>query len=412
MITYTQAQKILTDAVKKMPPLTEQTLPLEDCIGYTLSKDIQAPVTIQPFDNSAMDGFAVRRQDLLEASENTPMTLTQTATIAAGQTAKPQGLKPQTCQAIMTGALLPVGADAVVPVEQVSVRDNQITFTQVPKRQANIRFAGEDFKKGDTVLSAGTQLTHEHILPLATLGISHVNVWQKPTAIVFTTGDELINDLTKPLENSQIYNGNMYYMRAALQKMGVDCLAVHHVKDDGEAFGRLLQEQLQKHKPHMVISSGAVSAGLFDFVGESVQAQQADILYHKVRIKPGKPNLLAQFADKTLFFGLPGNPVATAVGLRFFVSAAVRSLLQLPPEKPLKRQLVNTFTKKAGVQMFLKAQAQAHDDKFCHVAILDGQESFKVHPFARLTGWVVAPENSEQLERGDEVDYYPSLSKT
>ncbi len=407
MISYKEAQKLITKAAQGRVLQTE-AIPVSEISNRICAEDIIAPLSIQPFDNSAMDGFAVLRSDLTHASPENPITLTKIGVVAAGDPETTTPLTTGTCVQIMTGAPTPPKAEAVVPIELVEANENEITFFALPKQNDNIRFTGEDFKKGDIIYKAGCKLQTTHILPLATLGVATVTVFKKPRAAFLATGLELVDDLSAPLSSGQIYNSNRPYSVAILEKLGVEIVSAQTIHDDLDAFASALAS-LEKENLDFIISSGAVSAGEFDFVAKQLEKIGAEIIYHKVKIKPGKPTLLAKLPNGTLYFGLPGNPVATAVGLRFFVEPAIRTMMGIMPEKPIHAKTMHKFTKRAGLHMFLKGQFESWEDGSLTVDILDGQASFMVSPFLNMTMWVDIPEDISELKAGDMVDLYPLL---
>ncbi|MGN7439386.1 MAG: molybdopterin molybdotransferase MoeA [Alcanivorax sp.] len=405
MISFDEAQKIVWDTALAHKVGIE-SVPVSAIDGRICAETIEAPLSIQPFDNSAMDGFAVRLSDLERVAEDRPVTLRKTAVIAAGDAPPEVAIKSGECAHIMTGAPVPPGAEAVVPVELVKQNGEYITFRAQPKSSTNIRRAGEDFKKGDQLLKAGDHLSTAHILSLATLGISEVKVFQKPRAAFLATGKELVDDLSISLKPGQVYNSNRPYGVAALEAMGADCIASRTLQDEAEHFSKTLDE-LKALDLDIIVSSGAVSAGEFDFVKEGLKQAGAEILYHKTRLKPGKPNLLALLPNGTLYFGLPGNPVASAVGLRFFVDAAIRAMMGQEPEKPIYAKAMNKFSKKSGLHMILKGRSESWEDGSLTIDLLDGQASFMVSPFLKMDCWVHIPEDVEMIKAGDVVDIYP-----
>ncbi len=407
MISIDQALDIL-HATAKTRNLKTTEIDLKDAVGSICAADMNAPLAIQPFDNSAMDGFAVYCQDLQNASDNNPVCLQRSGIIAAGNAVSDQKLSVGTCAHIMTGAPMPPGADGIVPIENVSIDGDQITFTGPAIPGRFIRKAGADFQKGQLIVRKGDLMQAQHILPLAAQGIARIPVLQKPKAVFFSTGDELVNDLSLPLQSGQIYNANSYFAGAMLPALGADLVHNLTLKDDKRAFTDLLH-QVMDEETDLVISSGAVSAGAFDFVKDGLIDIGAEILYHKIRMRPGKPNLFARLPNGALYFGLPGNPVSTAMGLRLFVYAAIRAMTLRGPEDFSPAILQNDFAKKPGFQMYLKALSHIDTNGQLLAEIMPGQESFKVSPFLTMDGWVVAKQDSDGLRRGDKVDYYPFL---
>ncbi len=402
MISYSQAKEILLEAGKKCPLETEE-IPSCESVSRICAQDISAPIDIQPFDNSAMDGFAVRLEDL----DKNGGSLIKSGLIAAGDIAPDKDIPAGHCIEIMTGAPVPANADAVVPVELTQIDGDKIIFKAPPKYGANIRRAGEDFKKGMEVLKASQIIHPQHIMPIAALGIDKVIVYKKPRAAFLATGNELVNDLSQDLKSGQIYNSNRPYGLAALEAMGVDCVhAPDSIPDDPDNFEKLIKSYLEDDI-NIIISSGAVSAGKFDFIRNTLERMGAEILFHKVKIKPGKPNLFARLPNGALYFGLPGNPVATTAGLRFFVQPTLRAMMGMVEELPIQAKLMTPFKKCSGIKMFLKAKAESWEDGILTVDILDGQASFMVSPFLEMNCWAVAPEDTEEIKPSDIVDLYP-----
>lgn len=401
MISYEQAKSILVETGSQKRIKT-QKVPTQNLVGRICAADVVAPLDIQPFDNSAMDGFAVRTSDLKEDGG----ILIKAGMIAAGDSVPEEAIKSGECIEIMTGAPVPPGVEAVVPIELVQVEGTKISFKALPEKGGNIRKAGEDFKKGMGVLKAGEVIHPQHIMPLAALGIAEAQVYQKPRAVFLATGSELVEDLSQDLKPGQIYNSNRPYGLAALMAMGVECVSAPSVPDDPDRFEALLKE-LSSQNIDFIVSSGAVSAGKFDFVRKGLEQAGAEILFHKVKIKPGKPNLFARLPNGTLYFGLPGNPVATTAGLRFFVQPTLRAMMGIEEEKPVRAKITTSFKKRGGVRMFLKARAQSQEDGSFTAALLEGQASFMVRPFLDMNCWAIAPEGPEEMKAGDVVDLYP-----
>lgn len=405
MILYEQALAKAIEAAQNRKLETE-TVPLSETPGRVCAQTVTAPITIQPFDNSAMDGYALRYEDIREAANDAPVSLRMTGTIAAGQDGATGALQPNTCMKIMTGAPVPEGADTVVPVELATAQGEEIFFSDPLKPHANVRFAGEDFKTGNAVLEPGMTLGATQVLPLATLGIGRVEVFKKPRGAFLSTGKELVDDLDAALGDGQIYNSNRPYGVAALEELGAEVISAQTVPDDTDAFEKSVKALIDDD-PDFVVSSGAVSAGDFDFVKTCLKTLGAEILYHKVKMKPGKPNLLARLPNGAPWFGLPGNPVATAVGLRFFVAPALREMHGLPPEQPVMATATNGFKKKPGMRMFLKAVLSVSEDGKMQAEFKDGQASFMVSPFLDMNAWIAVDEDTTEIGPGDMVEAYP-----
>lgn len=394
MISYEEAITIILTLGKKHL-LPDETVSLENSTGRISAAAITAARANQPFDNSAMDGFALRTEDLNHASNDNPVSLEMIGHVAAGGTLASRAPSRGQCYEIMTGAPLPPGCDSVVPVEKTE-KDvkGRISFKSPAQQGDNIRLTGADFNVGDKVLDACTLIQPEHVLTLATLGIGKIKVVKKPRAAVFSTGLEIVDDMNAELKPGQIYNSTGPYLRAILPRMGVEQVFRATIHDDADLFETKLKEAV-KTGCDVIISTGAVSAGVHDFIPSVLKRMGAEVFFHKVSIRPGKPIFFAKLPNGgPFFFGLPGNPVSTAVGLRFFVQPLLRALQNLPPEQMAHARLKKEHkAKKSDLRFFLRASVNTANE----AEIIEDQQSFKVNPFVRSDAWVVIPENTDSI---------------
>lgn len=406
MISYAEALNVILQQGSRFTVESEK-VPLNEICGRICAEDIKSPRANQPFDNSAMDGFAVIADDLQGAVNDNPVTLTIAGHLAAGGGAASSVLSRGHCYEIMTGAPVPGGADAVVPVEKVRKdATGHIVFQASVRRGENIRRAGADFMQGDPVLSKGDMLHAGHILALATLGISEVNVLSRLKVGVISTGMEVVDDLTSGLGDSQIFNSTGPYLRTVLPQMGADILHLGTVPDDAEKF-RAKVIEAQEQGCNVILSTGAVSAGVHDFVPSVIKSMGAEIFFHKVAIRPGKPVFFARLSGGSYFVGLPGNPVSTAAGLRFFVQPLFRSMLGLLPETPAYAVVAEDYGNlKAGLRFFLRARLDTDATGKNVVCLIKEQQSFMVKPFTQSDVWVCAPEDAGLIKKGDVVAIY------
>ncbi len=405
MILFRHAQNSIIDTAKTLC-LSTETVAVSDIDGRVCAVEVVAPRHIQPFDNAAMDGFAVRSADVRGASPENPVVLRQIGTVRAGLVDMPPTVQSGQCVHIMTGACMVAGADAVVPVEYTRRHGDSIYVTMCASKHAHIRYAGEDFRQGTGILKQGDMLTTAHILPLVSLGIGTVQVFQKPKISLITSGDELVNTAHTPLQKGQIYNANAPYMRAMLHRQGAQIVHNDTLKDNVDAFVATVQKSIADGV-HMIVSSGAVSAGTSDFVTAGLQRLGADIVYDKLQMRPGKPNVFARLPNGALYFGLPGNPAATAVGVRFLVNTALATMTKRIPETPISAISTTAFDKKHDFCMFLKGVYTPRADGTIAVDIMDKQASFMVSPFLHMNCWVHMGEYCHKLHAGDKVDIFP-----
>lgn len=405
MITYKEALAIIHN-VGAERSLKDECVCVGDIVGRICAEDIIASIANQPFDNSAMDGFAVKAQDLVSVDK--PTALEIIAHIAAGDPLFFKELKSGQCYEIMTGAPLPPGCDTVVPVEQTKTGPGKkILFYSIPQKGDHIRNKGEDFSKGDLVLEKGTPLTVGHILVLTTFGINQVKVKKRPKISLISTGKELVDDTDSPLHPGQIYNASKPYLKASLSALG-NVYVEGNISDDPEAFKEKLLNMI-KARIDVGLSTGAVSVGVHDFVPSILKEIGAEILFHKVAIRPGKPILFAKLPNNgPLYIGLPGNPVSTAVGLRFFVQPLLRALQGLPPEVPQYAVLKKPYNKgKQSLRFFVRATLTHTNKALQEINIEENQQSFKVRPFVHTNVWAVIPENIVSLQAKATLEIYP-----
>lgn len=402
MISYTQALSLV---MGQSINLGEEFVPLPHLVGRICAEKITAPSSIQAFDNSAMDGFAVLANDLGAASPKSPRTLAITARIAAGPINTNLQLAPGQCMEIMTGAAIPKSCDAVVPIEHVSVQDGKVVFHEPTRREANIRRAGEDFKHGDLLLSLGDTIQPHHILVLASFGIEKIKVMRKIKIGCISTGNEVINDFSKELTYGEIYDSTGPYLHQALQQYGAE---IRHYggQPDNSASLKTVIEQMLADGCQIIVSTGGVSAGRYDFVRKTLEDMQAEVLFHKTAIRPGKPILFAKLGSGSLFFGLPGNPLSTVCGFYFFILPLLRSLNQQTQIAPQRCVTQNSFAKKNDFRWFLLGKVTTSEDGMLKVEIIPKQQSFMVSPLLQANAWIVLPEASDGVVNGDLIDVF------
>lgn len=313
-------QEALAIILGQVVPLDKETVDHAAALHRVLAQDITAQINLPPFDNSAMDGYAVMATDLSSASPQTPVGLHLLQTVAAGEVSTAK-LTPGHCIKIMTGAPLPAAADAVIMREDTSERDGLVYMKNSPSQGRNIRRAGSDVALGQVVMTQGSLVRPAEWAMLASLGVARVPVYQQPRVAIIATGAELV-DVDATLGPGQIRDSNSFALLGFARQLGVQVVGVFRVGDTQEELSRLLQELAPRCDA--IISSGGVSAGDFDPVRD-VLHQEATVHFWKIAMKPGKPVLFASYAGVP-FFGLPGNPVSVMVAWEEFVRPALRRL--------------------------------------------------------------------------------------
>ncbi|MBX3725277.1 MAG: molybdopterin molybdotransferase MoeA [Xanthomonadales bacterium] len=402
-----RVDQALAEVLARCAPLPAEPAALETLSGRVLAADVLAPCDLPGFDNAAMDGYALALGD---RSAHAGEAFEVAGEQAAGDPARASA----TACAIMTGARLPEGLDTVVPVEETRSQDPgtddgpaRIALTAAARPGQHVRRAGEDIVRGAPALPAGTRIGPAQLMLLAALGVEAAPVRRRPAVAVLCTGRELVDDPRQPLASGEIRNSNGPFLRAALATAGARVLpGPASVPDDPAAFRTALAQALADGAD-LVVSTGAVSMGRYDFIPEVLAVLPAQTVFHRLRMRPGKPLLFALLPGGALFFGLPGNPVSSAVGLRFFVLPALHALLGLPAERALQARLSQDARKKPGLTLFQKARVFQQPDGTLAVDLLPGQESFRIAPLARANAWAVLPEDGESLAAGTPVAVYP-----
>jgi molybdopterin molybdotransferase len=381
-------------------PLPELDLTLLDAHGCVLAEDIVASAPLPGFDNSAMDGYAVRASDLTSASEQTPVVLPVVGDIAAGSRGT-YTVQPGLCVRIMTGAPLPAGADAVVPVEWTDAGLAQVSVRRGPAVGNAVRRAGEDVAAGATVLSRGTYLQAAQLGLIAAVGRGRVRARPKPRVVVISTGSELV-DVGDPLLPGQIYDSNGYTLAAAAREAGAIAYRVGPVGDDPRAFIDTIEDQLIR--ADLVVTTGGVSVGAHDVVREVI-GRLGDVRFSKVAMQPGQPQAFGTIGeDKVPFFGLPGNPVSALVSFEVFVRPAIRRMLGSEPiHRPrVRARLSEALTSPAGRRQFVRVRLAVVDGEYV-AAPVGGAGSHLVAAMAHANALAVVPEEITELPAGTPI---------
>lgn len=317
MLSVGEAQEQI---LSEISVLGEERVPLLEAWGRVLAQDVVAAEDVPPFANSAMDGFALRSADVLNASEDRPIPLRIVETIPAGY-APTRVLLPGTAARIMTGAMVPHGADAVVMVERTRVEGETVYVADRAERNQHIRPAGEDVRAGETVLRRGQSLRPAEMATLAALNVAEPLVYRRPRVVVISTGDEL-TPLGEPLQPGKIRDSNRYGLYGQVLEAGAEPIDLGIAPDDPDVVESRLREGLAH--ADALVTSGGVSVGDYDVV-KDVLLRMGEIRFWRVAMKPGKPQAFGYALGKPVF-ALPGNPVSSMVVFELFVRPALRKM--------------------------------------------------------------------------------------
>lgn len=399
MIAYSEALQHLMQAAT---PLPAERLALHEAAGRILATDIISGQSLPPFDNSAMDGFALR-------ANGTPFESDTEFVVQGWQAAGDAGTEGgDGAWEIMTGARMPVGLDTVVPIENVEIlaseqgRPTRIALKSGVKPGQHVRLRGQDVEEGERVLQAGQALDINARTLLHAIGVAEVAVVARPKVAVIATGKELVTEAAQALDSGQIRDSNRPYLIGRLQAAGAEVVWQGTVGDDVAAFDAVLDDALAAGAK-VLISTGAVSAGRYDFIPDALRARGARIVFHKVAIRPGKPLLFAVLPDGALYFGLPGNPVSAAVGQRFFVEPVLRRLLGLAAEPLLQLPLQADVRKPPGLRFHARARVDVDAQGRLSARVLSGQESFRLKSMLQANAWVVLEGEGDLVAAGTPV---------
>jgi molybdopterin molybdotransferase len=343
MRSVEEHQRVVAGLITPRPAVT---VAIGDALGLVLADDVVAPLSLPGFDNSAMDGYAVVAEDVADASEEHPVKLPVAEDIPAGRTDE-LVLVAGTAHRIMTGAPLPAGATAVIPVEATDGATDVVTIRASARPGQHLRRAGEDVTEGTTVLLAGQLLTPAALGLAAALGLGELNVVPRQRVLVMSTGSELVAPGT-PLLPGQIYESNAVMLAAAVRDAGGEVTTVAMTSDDVDTFRAALQE----HAAHadLIITTGGVSAGAYEVVKDSLGEE---VEFVKVAMQPGMPQGAGEVAG-TSIITLPGNPVSALVSFEVFIRAPLRAAMGLPHPERLRitAELTEPLTSPGGKRQF------------------------------------------------------------
>ncbi len=397
LITIDEARaRVLAEA----KPLPAEKLSLTEVLGRALAETIVAPHAVPPFDNSGMDGYAVRTIDLLGASGEHPVRLRVVETIPAGHMPARE-VRAGEAARIMTGAPIPAGADAVVQVEHTEETDGEVLVFESVRPGKNVRRAGDDVRAGERVLAAGTVLGPAEIGVLASLGFPQVRVHKRPRVAVISTGSELV-EVDQPLRPGQIRNSNSYTLRALCQQLGIEATVFGIVPDDYEATRTAIAAGLEYD---VLLTSGGVSVGRYDFVKEVEEALGVERRLWGVAMKPGKPLAFGVRGD-TLVFGLPGNPVSAMVSFELFVKPALLRLMGYPKvTPPLYHAIIEEDIKSSDDRVHVVRVRAWREDESWHVTSTGDQGSGILRSMVGANGLAFIPGGPRGVRAGEQVEF-------
>ena len=407
MISYKNSLNILRKSQLK---IGDEIINSSNCLNRILASNIFSKVDNPAANNAAFDGFAINSNDTKKIDKNKFRLFKILGTVAAGDKPLNRKIKKFQTVEIMTGGIIPKGFNTIIPIEKIIFHPNKknpksILVDRKIKKNEYVRFKSSDFKKKDLLIKKGTVLNSNHILALKTLGLKNIKVKKIPNILFFSTGNE-ITDQNK-IPEWKIRNSNSHYINSLKKNFLFNFKYGGILRDkDANLFAQKIKRMVNS-KIDIIITSGAVSAGKFDYIPSVVRKLSLSNYFKGVAIRPGKPILFAKIKGKQkAIFGLPGNPISSAACFRFFVYPYLRESLGAGKEKPIKALLKNSFSKKFNFTRFVKSRVNTTKNGKLVVEILKGQESFRIHSFVKSNIWTVLPAGKSKLKKNEIVDCF------
>ena len=386
MISVQEALEIIK---KHQYTATSINVNLDSSLNFTLAQDIFSPISMPPFRQSAMDGYAVNVHSTNKYS--------LIGEVKAGDAAN-YILKPGQAVRIFTGAEVPDTANAVIMQEKINHTENSIeVINETPVINQNIRDKGEQINNGDIAITKNTILTPSVISFLASLGINKIEVYPKPKVAIVVTGSELIDPGT-PYQQGKIYESNSVMLATTLQQENIIDYTIHRIADDYQSTENLLKEVIENN--NFVLVSGGISVGDYDFVGKALKNINTEQLFYKIKQKPGKPLFFGKNGN-TYIFALPGNPASALTCFYMYALPMLRSFSKHKQAHLVwtKKKLSHNYTVKGIRAQFLKAHYKKE-----FVEVVDFQSSAMIHGFNNANSLMFLPENSEKIKKNTIID--------
>ncbi len=385
-----------------------EACPAEKSLDRVLMEDITSPIELPPFTNSSMDGFAVHSENVSSASAEHPVQLPVSMDIPAGA-APSDELVPGYVARILTGAVLPPGADAVIPLENTDANQSSqgrslpgfVTFFTATKPGENVRPAGEDLQKGQLIFKEGRTLQPQDVGLLVSLGIHEVKVARKPRIALFSSGDELLTP-NQALAPGKIYDANRYVLTGLLTKAGAEVIQLEIARDNRKSVVGTL-ERAHKNSPDLILSSAGVSVGMFDYVRQVIE-ENGTLEFWRVNMRPGKPVAFGDYKG-TPFLGLPGNPVSAYIGCLVFVLPILRHLQGLPATSPhtVKAILKEVLSSPDGRESYYRGILTKGKDGY-EAALAGHQGSGNLYSLVQANALLIVPAGVKHIPAGETVN--------
>jgi len=404
-------QSAIKKLIKNNFKIKNEIVQIKKSLNRITAFDIISPVNYPASDNTAFDGYAINSKETNLLSSKKSKKFKIIKTLAAGDNPNIKKIPKFSTIEVMTGAIIQKPFDTIIPIEQIHFFPNKSSPKYIIlKKKINIneyiRPAGSDFKKGNKVIKKGQLINPSHILALKTLGIEKILVKKKPNIIFYPTGNELSE--SKKIPNWKIRNSNSIYLYSFIKNLPINFKEKKILRDkDINSFKNEIKKNIRLNSD-LVITSGAVSAGKFDFIPNVIKQFKLKSFFKGVAIRPGKPLMFAKFKNNMCFFGLPGNPISSVVCFRFFVLPLLFKSLEINLEKPIIAKLKNNFSKKKNFTKFIKGKITFSKKGEIEFEIFKGQESYKMRSFTKSNAWGVFKDGISNFKKGSNIECFSS----
>ena len=397
MISYNKALEIFK---KTKINIKTEIVSSKYAVNRISASNITSPNNYPAANNTAFDGFAINSKETNKLSKKNIKQFKIIKVLAAGDNPKIKKIQKFSSIEVMTGAIIKKPFDTVIPIEKTKFYPNKknpkyIIINNKIKKNNYIRFSGSDYKKGQKIINKGQIIQPNHILALKTLGIEKILVKKKPRIVFYSTGNEISN--SNKIPEWKVRNSNSQYLEFKVKKILRD--------HDHDKFKKEINSNLLNNID-MVVTSGAVSAGKFDFVPQIIKKFKLKKYFKGSRIRPGKPIMFARFKKNMVFFGLPGNPISSAACCRFFLLPFLYLSMDIKADAPINARIKSTFIKKKNYTRFIKGRLYFSNKGQAEFEIFKGQESYKITPFTKSNAWGFFPSGKNVFKSGTFIKCY------
>jgi len=406
MISYRESIRLIDKISLK---LLNETVSTVNATNRVCAEHVLSPIKNPSHNNTAFDGFAVLSKETKGLTKKNKKKFKILKTIAAGDDPKINNYEKNSVVEIMTGALMPDFYDSILPVEKAKYfpskgKPTHIIIEEEVNKSSYIRFAGEDYNIKDVVVKKGELIQPKHLMAFTTLGIKEITVKKTPKIIFFGTGNEIVDYKEENVPAWKVRNSNNYYLEAFAKSLNLEIIDGGIIKDEEPEKLKQSLNNFTNSDINLFVTSGAISAGKYDFIPKLVENCGFKKYFKGVSIKPGRPIMLSTFKDK-LFFGLPGNPISCAAGFRFFIYPLLRNNLGMLKEKKFKAKLINKYSKRKDFTHFARCLINVNIKGLGELQVVQGQQSHRIKSFVKANCWGIFPGGKEQFKSGDIVEW-------